>query len=176
MTLSSLRERVYNAYCRVLEEKGLLPPPRHSAKDKDLDGIIKIVDSVEDAEIEPFIVSQFDSQPLDYCARLTLGKISRESKRSREKFAAYRLKFDIGRTNYKAEILRLNATVSYYARTWGCSEQEVVSDPNVAFPAWYRFIRLEDEEIKRIYAKAAEAELNSKALREALEVLNANEH
>lgn len=172
MTSCSPRERVYNAFFDALYKKGLAPPLRHQVRTKELDAVVKLVEGIQGADIESFIEAQFYGMTPLECSRISLSYIGRyeNRKKSIDKYSSYLLKYGHG-TDYRAETLRLNATVAYYARSWKCTEQEVLADPDIPLPSWYRYIRTEDKDLKRLYGETARKDITNETFIKAMKEL-----
>ena len=169
-TSSSERERVYEVWSSILVDKGLSPIPRNMVSQKSLDSIMKLAESCK-AEVEPFVRAQFDGCSMLDCARITLDLICKNAKKARNKYVIYERSHSDLSKDYRSDILRLGAAVSYYARVWQCDEQEVLSDNGAPIPAWYRAVMLRDSEIRKIYEGPAQDDLNNPNLKKAMEEL-----
>lgn len=166
---SSPKEVVYKVYEKEVIRRGMAPSSRSVVPDKDLDAIVTLVDSIEGADVTEFMLAQMYGLTNTELARLTFRGIARGKKKSINKFSAYSV--GRGTSSYVKETRRLWATVRYFSRVWGCSDEEVIADPCLTLPAWFRCISTTNPVIRDRYEAAARQDIDSKEFQRVKEEL-----
>lgn len=119
---------------------------------------------------ESYLAAQFDAYPQSTWSSITPGKLASLNAKTTDanwsKVAAQSAPVD-----YEELARYWVSWVFRHAQMFGIDVYEVVNDPNLAVPAWFRVLNSNDETIIRDYTPLAQDEMDSPAFQQVKEKL-----